>query len=209
MMKLFQSIYSQHARKIRVFAREVGLEIQEIDVDLGKGASRMPEYLAKNPNGKVPVLDHDGFMLWESNAILTYLADVAPGGTKLYPEDKKLRADVNRWLFWENAHFNQATLTLSWERMAKPIFRKEEPDAALVAHGEALLKRYAPVLNAALEGKSFVTANDQLSLADIALSCQLMYRGPAGIDLAPYKNIQAWIDRMEARESMKKTNPMM
>ena len=71
-----------------------------------------------NPNGKVPLLDDDGFLLWESHAIMQYLADKSPGQA-LYPEDVQARADVNRWLFWSAYHFTPAVGFISRERVSK------------------------------------------------------------------------------------------
>lgn len=207
-MKLYSHPFSQHARKVRVVALELGVELELVDIALDKGAARSPEFLARNPNGKVPVLEHDGWYLWESNAIISYLADLAPGGTKLYPEDRRLRADVNRWLHWEAAHFAPAALAITWERFVKPTFANGKPDPALLAKGEADLARFATVLNGHLEGGTYV-ANRQYSLADVALAAQLMYRQSAGIDLAPYRHVQAWLDRVESRDAWKKTSIKM
>lgn len=71
-----------------------------------------------NPNGKVPVLDDEGFILWESHAIMQYLADRTPGQT-IYPQEIHARAEVNRWLFWSAYHFAPAVGILNWENSVK------------------------------------------------------------------------------------------
>lgn len=195
---------SQHARRVHVAALELGLPFETVMVDFNVGAHRAPEYLRHNPNGKVPSLEHDGFWLWESNAIMAYMADLTPGQT-LYPTGAKARADVNRWLFWESAHYGPACLALSFERFIKPAFMKQAADPALVAQGEANFQRFGAVLNGQLEGREFVT--DAFSLADIALASVTMYRAQAGIDLAPYPHLAAWLGRIEARDAWQKTTP--
>src|SRR5579862_1624600 len=104
-MRLYHHPLSSNARRAVMAALHLGTEVELVHVDLGKGEQRKPDYLKRNPNGKVPVLDDDGFLLWESCAIMQYLADRTPGQT-LYPTELRARADVNRWLFWSAHHFS-------------------------------------------------------------------------------------------------------
>jgi glutathione S-transferase len=183
---------------------ELGLDVELHAVDFAKGEHKSPAYLARNPNGKVPTLEDGDFWLWESNAIMGYLADKKPGHT-LYPMDAHARADVNRWLFWESAHFGAACYTLATERVIKPMMMKLQPDPAIVAFGESNLARFAAVLETQLKSKEYVTG--RLSLADLALSADLMYQQPSQIDLKPFPAIDAWFARMQTRDSWKKTTP--
>src|SRR5580698_2908951 len=98
-MKLFHHPMSANARRAVMTALHLRAPVDLVFVDLAKGAQREPQFLRRNPNGKVPVLEDDGFLLWESHAIMQYLAEKTPGQT-LYPEGHRDRADVNRWLFW-------------------------------------------------------------------------------------------------------------
>ena len=194
---------SQHARRVRMTGLELGLDIEWKLVDFSKGENRSPEYLALNPAGKVPTLEEDGFVLWESNAIMAYLADQKPG-VGLYPTETRERALVNRWLFWEAAHFGAAAVTLTWERVIKPRM-KQPPDPAVVAQGEQSWRRFAPILDAHLAGRAYVAS--ALSIADFALATILMYHEPAGIDLAPHRHLGEWFARIQARESWQRTAP--
>lgn len=111
---------SQHGRRAKIAALELGLTVDYKAVELP-----VPEaYRALNPMGKVPTLDHDGFVLWESNAIMAYLAELRPEAG-LYGTDARTRAEVNRWLFWESAHFGNACIHLTWERVMKPMVLKQ------------------------------------------------------------------------------------
>lgn len=89
-------------------------------VDLLEGEHRAAAYLKINPNGKVPVLEHAGFHLWESHAIMQYLADLDARQT-VYPKAAQPRADVNRWLFWSAYHFTPAVGFISRERISKKM----------------------------------------------------------------------------------------
>jgi glutathione S-transferase len=197
---------SQHARRVKIAALELGLVVEWKVVDLGAGGNQAPDYLKLNPQGKVPTLEEDGFVLWESNAIMAYLADKKPAAG-LYPTDPKQRADVNRWLFWESAHFGKACITLTWERVVKPMFMKQPTNDALVAEGEQNWHRFAKVLESQLADRDYVTG--RLSLADFALASITMYRGPARIDTKPYPHLERWLGRIESRDSWKQTQPPM
>ena len=102
-MKLYMNPVSTTSRPVSLFAAEAGIPLDEIVIDLTTGEHRMPAFLAVNPNGLVPVLDDDGFVLTESSAILKYLAMKA--NSPLYPDDLRERARVNEAMDWLNANF--------------------------------------------------------------------------------------------------------
>src|SRR5690348_1508721 len=131
-MRLYHHPMSSNARRAVMTAVHLKTNVELSLVDLAKGEQRRPEYLKLNPNGRVPVLDDDGFILTESHAIMQYLADGAPGQT-VYPEERKARANVNRWLFWSAHHFQPAVSVLAWERVIKPMIGKGAADPAQIA----------------------------------------------------------------------------
>ncbi|MEO8247812.1 MAG: glutathione S-transferase family protein [Burkholderiales bacterium] len=98
-MRLYYHPVSTCSRRVLMTAQHLGTKLDLVLVNLFKGEQNAPDFLKLNPNHRVPVLEHDGFVLWESHAIMQYLADMTPGQT-LYPTDSRARADVNRWLFW-------------------------------------------------------------------------------------------------------------
>ena len=100
---------SPHARKVRLLAAELGIKLTKVACDPRIGETRAAEYLAKNPNGRVPTLEEDGFVLWESNAIVRYLAAKHAGGT-LWPAELQPRADVDRWMEWQSTSFTPAVI---------------------------------------------------------------------------------------------------
>jgi len=126
-MRLYHFPVSTNSRRVRMAAAQLEIELELVHVDLPKGEQRSPEFLRINPNGRVPVLEDDGFLLDESHAIMQYLAVRTPGQT-LYPMAPRPRADVNRWLFWSAQHFQPAASVLNWERVIKPFLGRGESD---------------------------------------------------------------------------------
>ena len=200
-MKLFRHPLSSCSRRAVQAAIELGLEdqVELVTVDLAKGAQRAPEFLAKNPNGRVPVLVDGDFVLWESNAIMQYLADGVPG-QRLFPEERRARADVVRWMFWNAHHFSQGVSTLNRERMVKKILGQGEPDPAEVARGEAMVRTFGAVLDARLEGRPYLVG-DGLTLADIAVASELSSWERAALPLEGFGNVRRWFDAVRSRPS--------
>ena len=119
-MKLHVAPPSPRAFKVLAVARHLELDFELCPVDLLNGANLRPEFTALNPNKKMPVLEDDGFVLWESDAIIQYLASKKPEAG-LLPADSRGRADVARWQFWQNAHWDPACATLVFEHLVKKI----------------------------------------------------------------------------------------
>jgi glutathione S-transferase len=200
-VKIHDFAPSPNARKVRFVAYELGLEPTFTNVNIFKGESRTPEFLAKNPNGRIPVLEDGGLTLWESNAIVLYLAATRPE-KGLLPSDPKQRAEVDQWLFWQAADFAPAIGKVVFERVVKKFAGLGDPDQAVVEAGLRDFKTSAAVLNAALEGKEYLVG--RLSVADFGVMALLTVHEMAGIDLSPYPALSAWYGRMMARESVKR-----
>ena len=126
MINLYVFPASPRAFKVLAAATHLGLEHNVRLVDLSKGEHRTPEFAALNPNKKMPVLEEDGFVLWESNAILQYLAAKKPE-SGLLPTDARGRADVTRWQFWDMAHWDPACAILIFETLVKKLLAIGEP----------------------------------------------------------------------------------
>ena len=202
-MRLFHHPLSGNAHRAVLTAVHLGAPVDLVFVDLTKGEQRKPEFLKMNPNGWVPVLDDDGFYLYESHAIMQYLADGTPGQT-VYPTDRRGRADVNRWLFWCAQHFQPAVGLVRWERVIKGMMGLGDPDEREAKRGEDLIAELAPVLDAQLQNKTWI-AGDTLTLADLSLSATLTAAERAKIPLSSYTNIQSWFGRVQRLDAWKKT----
>ena len=202
-MRIYYHPLSSNSRRVVLTAIHLNVDIELVVVDLLKGEHKTPGYLRRNPNGRVPLLDDDGFTLWESHAIMQYLADGTPG-QDLYPLDVKARADVNRWLFWSAYHFTPAVGFISRERVSKKMVGGAGgPDPIEIARGEALLTAAAQVLDDHLVRNAWI-AQDKLTLADFAIASPLMHAAAAELPVTGYANLQAWFARVQALEAWKK-----
>jgi glutathione S-transferase len=151
---------SPNSRKVEAVILHLGLEVEIRHHDLFKGELRSPDYLAINPNAKVPTLEDRDFKLWESTAIMQYLADKAADDI-LLPRNPRTRADIIRWQCWEGLYFNRALGTLAFETVAKPRNNAGPPDAVLVEQARVTLSRFAPILDAHMDGRKYLV-DDQL-----------------------------------------------
>ena len=201
-MKLYQLSFSPNCQKVVAFAHEVGLPLELVTVDLFKGEARTPAMLAKNPNGKVPILEDGDFVLWESNAMLGYLAAKA-GRTDLAPTTIRERAEVDRWTSWGLAHFAPAVRKVAFERIVKKLAGLGAPDEALVKEGIEEFAVRASVLEQSLGTKPYVCGS--LTIADFSLAPYAALTTSCGLDFEPYPRAKAWLERMTARDSMKRT----
>jgi glutathione S-transferase len=182
---------SPMAFKVMAVANHLGLDYALRMVDLRKGDQKTPEYAALNPNMRMPTLKEGDFVLWESNAILQYLALKMPD-SGLLPKDERSRLDVTRWQFWENAHWHPACAVFAFEYVAKKLaFGINEPDMSEIAKGTEPFHRAARVLDAQLTGKKFVTGGT-LTLADFSIGAAMNLAVMAHYPIEPYDQIKRW-----------------
>lgn len=193
-MKLYDVHASPNCKKVRVVARELGLSLEIVPVSFA--ATKEPQYLVQNPTGKVPTLvDDDGFTLWESGAILTYLADKRPE-LGLLPTPPRARANVMRWLFFIATHVQPWVSLLGQERIIKAR-SGTSPDPSLVALAERDLARFLAVVEQQLAGAPYLAG--AYTIADIALGAGLEGAEARGLSLEPYPHLTAWRDRLRSR----------
>ena len=196
-MRLYYHPLSSNSRRVTLTARHLGVDLEMIAVALESGAQKSTEYLSLNPNGRVPLLVDGDFTLWESHAIMQYLADVTPG-QDIYPLDEQARADVNRWLFWSACHFAPACALFIRERVSKMIVAGAgAPDPSEIARGEQQLPPVARTLDEHLAERTW-TAQGKLTLADFAVAAPLMHMGRAQLPLVEFGNLQSWFARVRA-----------
>src|SRR5262245_18589131 len=191
-MKLYY-FETSNARKACAVAKHLGLPVELVRVDLGKGENRTPSYLAINPNGKVPALVDGDTRLWESNAVMAYLARAA--GSDLWPRDADRQIELTRWLSWDAWHFTRHGATLVFEHLVKPRFLGAEADAKAVEEAIGLFKQFAPVLNEHLRGRAYVLG-DTLTIADFAMAATLPQADQARIPVREFTEIVRWHDRL-------------
>jgi glutathione S-transferase len=197
-MKLYDYAFSPNSRKVRAVAYELGLSLEHVNVDLLAGAQRAPEYLAKNPNGRVPALDDDGFVLWESTAIIRYLAQ----GTALVPTERRAAAEMDRWIAWQLAHLGPAMSKVAFEKIVKKLTKRGEPDEARIAEGTTEFAALTTILDGALARREYVAG--PLTIADFALAAHYSLAPACGLDVSHYRHVDSWLARVLARDSMKR-----
>lgn len=198
-MKIYDFPLSPNCRKVRSVVYELGLNAEFVSLNLFKGEQRAPDIVALNPNAKAPILVDGEFVLWESNAIVNYLAH----GSALLPATPRERADVERWCAWQLAHMGPAIGKVAFQRLVKPMTGQGAPDARIIEEGSAEYTRFAGVLDAALGNKEYVAG--RLSVADFVLASVFSLAEPVGLDTKPYPKLHAWLGRMLARDSMQRT----
>lgn len=182
-------------RKACAVAKLVDLPIDFVRVDLGKGEHTLPAHLARNPNGKVPVLTHEGGHLWESLAIMVWLA--GKGGSPLWPHTGEHQAEVLRWASWDAFNFLPKVGQYYFEYYIKPLLGLGTPNEAAVEGVAAGFHQAATILDAQLDGRQFVTG-DQMTIADFCLAAALPHAEQIRLPLAQYAHIRRWHDRLMA-----------
>lgn len=204
-MKLFHHPASPNARRAGIAAEQAGLPVELQTVDVTQGEQRSEWFRQLNPNEKIPTLVDGDFVLWESQAIMQYLAAQKPEAG-LLPADERGRADVARWQHWTTAHFGPACGTFGWENLLKPMLGQGEPDRDALESAHADLDRYAGVLEGHLAGRDWLVGH-QLTIADLSVACALTYRRAAGIPVKRYSTLMRWFGKIEALDAWQRTLP--
>jgi glutathione S-transferase len=191
-MHLFDNLDSGNGYKVRLLLAQLGQTYDWTDLDIDTGKTRTPEFLKRNPNGRIPTLElDDGTNLAESNAILWYLAE----GSALVPSDRLGRAQTLQWMFFEQYSHEPYVATPRYIVKHLPEDhprRAELPDR--LARGRAALA----VMETHLATRQFFVA-ERYSIADIALYAYTHVAHEGGHDLAPYGRVNAWLARVAAQ----------
>lgn len=203
-MKLYQNNMSPPCRRVLATAYHLNTPMELQTVDFKSEELSSANFTKMNPNGSVPLLEDGSFCLWESTAIMQYLAEKQ--GSDLYPKDLQARADISRWNAWSMCHFGPAAGTIVWETLVKKMMNLGEADMTAVKTATENFHKYAKVLNQHLANKNFLTGST-LSLADFTIASNLMYAEQARLPLGEYSNIQAWYKRIDALDAWKKSAP--
>lgn len=171
-MKVYGHPMSTCTRKVLCTLAEKGQKADFVLVDIMKGEGKVPDHLARNPLGKVPALDDDGFVLFESRAIIRYLDETQPGA-KLTPADPKGRAVMEQWISFEQSHFAPPTMKIVMNLMFAPMMGKT-PDQAVVEAGITEMNASLDAMEKQLTKTPFI-AGQQFTLADIGFMPYLEY----------------------------------
>lgn len=189
-IRLYRHVLSGHAHRVELFLNLLGLEHELVDVDLPGGEQRRPEFLALNPFGQVPVIDDDGLVLPDSNAILVYLA-MRYGDEEWLPRDAAGAAQVQRWLSAAAGPLVMGPAAARWTLVAR---LQRDPGEA-IARAKALFQ----VIDQTLEGQgSPFIVGERPTIADLALYTYTAHAPEGNVALDGYPSLCAWLRRIEA-----------
>ncbi|MBV8658291.1 MAG: glutathione S-transferase family protein [Burkholderiales bacterium] len=199
MLKLWGNADSVNVQKVMWCCEEMGVAYERIDAGKHFGVVNTPEFLAMNPNGLVPTIDDDGFVVWESNTIIRYLTAKHAAGT-LWPTDVVARANADRWMDWANS-------TL-WPTMV-PLFRaimRTPPalqDPAVIEKARLESFEVLSLLDAHLAVQAYIGGED-FTMADIVMGCGVWRWMALPIERPPLPHLQRWFDLLAARPAYRK-----
>jgi glutathione S-transferase len=191
-LKIWGRVTSSNVKKVLCVADELKIPYERIEAGGKFGIVDTPEYRKLNPNGRVPTIEDGGYVLWESNSIMRYLA-MKYGGAALYPAEPATRASVDRWLDWQLSVMVPADVPIFFGTIRTP---PDKHDKAAIAAGAKKLAEVHKILDAALESKSYLVG-DRLTLADIALGmyAHRYYANPY-FEKAEFPHMKAWYERL-------------
>jgi glutathione S-transferase len=199
MLKIWGRVNSVNVKKVLWAAEELGLKYERIDAGMQHGVVQTAEYKKMNPMSLVPTIDDDGFVLWESHAIVRYLA-ARHGAGSLWPPDPRERGDADRWMDWTFT-FQAQLRTVFWGLVRTP---PEKRDMAAIEEARKKCSELLAVPDQALAKRPYL-GGANLSIGDIPLGChvQLWMRMP--IERPGHANLARWFERLCARAAFKKT----
>ena len=194
MLKIWGRISSVNVQKVVWAADELGIAYERIEAGGTFGKVTTPEYQAMNPNSLVPVIEDDGFVLWESNAIVRYLAALHGEGT-LSPTNRRMRADADRWMDWQTTTFNPAIGPAFWQLIRTA---PEKRDATVVETARASAENYLAVLDAHLASRDFV-AGSAFTMGDIPLGCSVDRWMKLPLARESHPHVERWVQALRGR----------
>jgi glutathione S-transferase len=178
---------------------ELGVPYEKVKIDLAAGDHKKPEYLALNPNGKVPLLVADGTPIFESLAMLIYLGETYGVEKGLYPAPGPARGEALKWIAWSSVTLAEALSRVI--RNNSERFPAEERNAAAGATAKKDIVELLGIVDRTLEGKDYLTGKD-FTLADLSILTYLPFFTRMGIDYSAHKNVTAWLARAMTRPAL-------
>jgi len=202
MIKIHGNSVSIPCNKVLYTCNLLGIDYEWIEKDFRSGEMKAPEFLALHPAGKVPVMEDDGFVLFESEAICRYLCEKK--GSALCPKDIKARALMDQWTAFSVNHVGLATVKVVFNRLIAPMFDLPVDENSL-KEGEEWLGRYLPIVDQRLS-ESNCLAGEAITLADITLLSFVETFDQAKVSLAPYPRLSTWLSSLQAQEFWQKAH---
>lgn len=201
MLKILGRATSSNVQKVVWLCNEIGLPFERTDIGGPFGGNDRPEYLSLNPNGVVPTVDDDGFVLWESNTIVRYLAEKHAAGTPFWPDDLQARASAGRWMDW-------STSTLAGRHV--PVYQglvripEAERDHALIASSRDLWSKANAVLETWLSDRPYLSG-DAFGIGDIPAAPFTHRWFNLPIEREDYPALRRWYDTLRERPAFRES----
>ena len=193
MLKIWGRLNSINVQKAMFCVEELGLPHERVDAGMHFGVNKTPEYLAMNPNARIPTIDDDGFILWESNVIVRYLA-AKHGAGSLWPEDARARADIDRWMDWQQTSHNPPLTTLFWGLVRAPGARPPDEIAAAQTEMVGLMR----MLEARLVDRAWI-GGDAFTMADCVMGPAVHRWSNIPIEREPLPHVERYYRSILAR----------
>jgi len=195
MRRLWGRANSSNVMKVIWLLEELKLPYERLDVGGSFGKTDTPEYRAMNPNGLVPTLQEDGFTLWESNAILRYLCSAYAPQSPLWPEEPRVRANIDRWMDWQQTALGPPIGVIFWNLVRTP---PEKRDQAAVEAAIKNCTRLWGMLEAELARHPYV-GGASFTLGDIPLGVHVHRWFAMAFERPPLPHLEAWYHRLQER----------
>ena len=198
MIKVWGRLTASNVQKVMWCVDELGVAHEHIHIPFGR-AKEDPAYLAINPNGRVPTIEEDGFILWESNSCIRYIAARFGAGT-LWPTDPRVRADAERWMEWQLTTLSEPTDTIFIGLVVK---QPEQRDMAAIAAATKRLNELWAIVDKVLATRKFV-AGDDLTIGDIPMGIAAHRWFTILVERDRHPNVETWYGRLIDRPAFKK-----
>ena len=200
-LRIWGRLSSINVQKVVWTAREVGVQFERLDVGGAFGGNKTPEYLRMNPNGKIPLIDDDGFLLWESNAIARYLASRYRAET-LWPTEPRLRADADRWMDWQATEATPAMRNAFMQLIRTEAGKRSQ---ALIDESNAACEALMAILDARLgaepDGRKFL-CGENFTLSDLTVACAVHRWFGLPQPNLPRPNLERWYQQIMKRPAV-------
>ena len=198
MLKIWGRTNSINVHKVMWVVGELGIPHERIDAGMQFGIVDEPWFRAMNPNGRVPTINDDGFVLWESNAIVRYLAKQYGAG-RLSPTDNETYASAERWMEWSTTTLAPLMTPLFWGHIRTP---PEHRDLAALEKTRIQMEDVMQILDANLATRQFV-AGDEISVGDIAVGCYVHRWFALPMARGNHPHVAAWYARLSQRPAFR------
>jgi glutathione S-transferase len=199
MLKVWGRVNSINVQKVLWALDELQVAYERVDAGMAFGVVNEPFYKRMNPNSRVPTIEDDGLVLWESNAIVRYLAAKHGSGT-LWPTDLKVRADSDRWMDWISNHVNPLVTPVFWALVRTPADKRNP--AQIEADAEKIAQQFQ-VLEQCLAGRRYV-AGEHFSMGDIVVGVTVYRWYALNVKRPGLANIEAYHARLKERPAFQK-----